>query len=119
MKRIMEPTMLMLAALASLSIAQEAPSAIVPDVHVTGPRPDSVWCLRNNRRTGSRVRRTECRTHAEWVAVVEVRQDQAANLYRQDGRYLIDSEILEAVADAAARDVARRHAREAARDPAS
>lgn len=104
---------------AILLASQQQPSATVPDVHVTGPRPDSVWCVRNNRRTGSRVRRTECRTHAEWVAVVEVRQDQAANLYRQDGRYLIDSEILEAVADAAARDVARRHAREAARNPAS
>lgn len=113
--------MLMLAALASLSIAQEAPSAsaTVPDVHVTRPRPESVWCIRNNPRVGSRVRRTECRTHAEWVAVVEVRQEQAANLYRQDGRWLIDSEVLEAVVDAAARDVARRQARVAAANPGS
>lgn len=90
------------------------PPAIVPDVVITTPRPDSVWCIRNTPRAGSRVRRTECRTHAEWVAVTEVRQDQANNLYRQDGRYLMDSEIVEAVADAAARDIARRRARQAA-----
>lgn len=103
-------------ALLFLAVAQSAqptPTS-VPDVVITTPRPDSVWCIRNSPRAGSRVRRTECRTHAEWVAVTEVRQDQANNLYRQDGRYLMDSEIVEAVADAAARDIARRRARQAA-----
>lgn len=104
---------MLVAVLMSLSLGsvQDAGAGSnVPDVVVTAPRPESVWCLKEKPLPGSRVRRTQCRTHEEWVERVAVEQDQADVLYRQGGRYLMDSELGAAVAEGLTLGAIRRRA---------
>lgn len=85
--------MSVLVVFAAVLVVQE-PTA-VPDVVVSAPEANSVWCVRNPPRHGSRTRGTVCRTYAEWRAVAQAAHDQNDVVYRRRDPLLMDTRLQE------------------------
>lgn len=85
--------MSLIVAVAAVLMLQEP--TVVPDVVVSAPEANSVWCVRNPPRHGSRTRGAVCRTYAEWRAVAQAAHDQNDVVYRRRDPLLMDTRLQE------------------------